>query len=231
MRACSMILVVLVCSVLVGCQAIEQALNPMPTTEGSRISEKLRSIPPPDPAKVKTVTVYRFKNSVGFVHGLTLTQGMTDQLVTALVKTGHFKVVERDRLNEILTEKNLQRTGEATGTAGTTKLAGADLIFAGAVTEFDQKGGGGVRLGYHGHRLGVNMFRAQVGIDMRVYDPGTGVVKDSIDVRREVRKTGFRVGYRWRFGANFRMSNAMDLAVREVIEEAVYQLVMRYGAG
>ena len=50
-------------------------------------------------------------------------------------------------------------------------------------------------------------------------------------MRREVRKTGFSVGYRWRFGANFRMSNAMDLAVREVIEEAVYQLVMRYGAG
>ena len=231
MRACSMILVVLVCSVLVGCQAIEQALNPMPTTEGSRISEKLRSIPPPDPAKVKTVTVYRFKNSVGFVHGLTLTQGMTDQLVTALVKTGHFKVVERDRLNEIRTEKNLQRTGEATGTAGATKLAGADLIFAGSLTEFDQKGGGGIRLGHHGYRVGARMHRAQIGIDMRVYDPGTGVVKDSIDVRREVRKTGFSVGYRWRFGANFRMSNAMDLAVREVIEEAVYQLVMRYGAG
>jgi len=226
------VLVVLAATVLVGataCESIGEFINPSPTTEGSRVTEKLREIPAPDPAKIRTVTVYRFENKTGFPQGLAISNGMTDQLITALVKTGHFRVVERAVLHDLATEKELQASGAATGEAGETKLIGAQLIFAGAVTELDDTGGGGVGVAKWGVRVGADVRTAQVGLDMRIVDPGTGVIVDAIDVRRKVRKTGMKAGA-WGVGANVRVSNAMDLAIRETIEEAVYQLVTKFGA-
>jgi len=222
--------IVAACVLVAGCQQLQEVLNPMPTTEGSRVSEKLKQIPPPDPAKVKAVTVYRFKNKTGFPHGLALSNGMTDQLITALVKTGHFRVVERAEVGDVLMEKELQRAGEATGEAGATKMVGAQLIFAGAVTELSETGGMGVDLSHWGVDAGVESYTAQVGLDMRIIDAGSSVVLDSIDVRRTVRKTGIAAGHKWGVGGNVEISNAMDLAVRETLEEAVYQLVTRFGA-
>lgn len=214
----------------VGCQATRNALDPMPTTKGSRIESKLRDIPKPDPAKVKTVTVYRFQNKTGFPHGLQLTNGMLDMLMTALVDTGHFRVVEREGLDEIMTEKDLQRAGEATGGAGSTKMHGADLIFKGAVTELDQTGGGDFRLHHGDVGVGLETWTANVGLDIRVIDAATSEVMGSVDVRKTTRRTGISGSHRWGVSGGVEISNALDLAIRETIDEAVYQLVTRYGA-
>ena len=230
MRAVRMVLVVALFGLWMGCQQIEDVLNPRPTTSGSRVSEKLRELPRPDPANIKTVTVYRFQNKAGFPHGLAISNGMTDQLITALVKSGHFKVVERAELGDVMTEKRLQRSGEATGDAGKTKLVGAQLIFKGAITEMDQTGGGGIGVRHGGVGLGLQTWAAQVGLDMRIVNAGTGVVIDSIDVRRKVRKTGMRAAHKWGVAGNVKISNALDLAIRETLEEAVFQLVTKFGA-
>ncbi|MBI4880323.1 MAG: hypothetical protein HY812_11795 [Planctomycetes bacterium] len=220
----------LACLLAAGCQQVDEFLNPSPTTEGSRVSEKLTQLPAPEAGKVKTVTVYKIENKTGFPHGLEITNGMTDQLITALVKTKHFKVVERAVLDDVLTEKNLQRAGETTGTVGETQMMGAELIFAGAVTEMDQKGGFGVDLGHSGLGAGLKSYTAQVGLDIRIIDAATSEVLDSIDVRREVKKTGLSGGSSWGVSAGVEISNALDLAVRETLEEAVFQLVTRFGA-
>ena len=229
MRAILVMLAAALCAAGTGCESVNEFMNPSPTTEGSRVTETLRTIPAPDPAKVKTVTVYRFENKTGFPHGLAITNGMTDQLITALVKTRHFRVVERAVLGDLATEKELQASGAATGEAGETALIGAQLIFTGAVTELDDTGGGGVGLGKWGVRVGADTRTAQVGLDMRIVDARTGVVLDALDVRRKVRKTGMRAGA-WGVSGNVTISNAMDLAIRETIEEAVYQLVTKFGA-
>jgi curli biogenesis system outer membrane secretion channel CsgG len=213
---------------LLGCEGMNEFLNPSPTTQGSRVSEKLREIPPPAPDQVKTVTVYQFENKTGWPKGLAISNGMTDQFITALIKTGYFQVANRADLSQIMTERSLQQSGQATSEVGSTKLAGASLIFAGAVTELDEKGGIGLGIGGHSGHIGAEMVRAQVGIDVRVTDVATGLVIDSIDVRREVRKTGMSAGGYGVHG-EVEMSNAMDLAIRETIEEAVYQIVMKYG--
>jgi curli production assembly/transport component CsgG len=229
MRTATAVLAVAIGLALVGCEAMNQFLNPSPTTEGSRVTEKLRDIPAPDPAKVKTVTVYRFENKTGWPQGLAISNGMTDQLVTALVKTRHFRVAERAELGDVMTERALQQSGQATGEIGDTKLAGASLIFAGAVTELDETDSGGLSVGTHGARIGGRVMTAQVGLDMRIINAADGVVLDSIDVRRQVRKTGMSASA-WGVHGDVQISNAMDLAIRETIEEAVYQLVTKYGA-
>lgn len=230
MRYAHVMLAVIVCSLSVGCQQIDQVLNPMPTTQGSRVSDKLGSIPRPDPANVKTVTVYRFTNKTGFPHGLAISNGMTEQLITALVKTGHFKVVERAELGDVGMEKQLQASGQASGDAGTTQMMGAELIFAGAVTELDETGGGSLAVGHGNLGVGLRTVTAQVGLDMRVIDVGTSQILDSIDVRRKVRRSGMTAAHTWGVSAGVEISNALDLAIRETVEEAVYQLVTRYGA-
>jgi curli production assembly/transport component CsgG/holdfast attachment protein HfaB len=229
MRAILVMLATALCAAGTGCASLNEFMNPSPTTRGSRVTETLRTIPAPDPAKVRTVTVYRFENKTGFPHGLAITNGMTDQLITALFKTGHFRVVERAVLRDLATEKKLQSSGAATGEAGATKLVGAQLIFAGAVTELDDVGGGGIGLDKWGVNVGAKVRTAQVGLDMRIVDAGTGEILGAIDVRRKVRKTGMRAGA-WGVSGNVTISNAMDLAIRETLEEAVYELVMNFGA-
>ena len=231
MRTTCFTLAALACVVLVGCQQVENILNPPPTTEGgSRTTAKLRSLPPPAPGKVKVVTVYRFQNKTGFPHGLAITNGMTDQLITALVKSGHFRVVERANLGDVMTEKRLQKSGEATGKAAGKKLTGADLIIMGAVTELSDKVSGGVGLRHWGGRLDVRLHEAEVALDMRVVDAATGEVIDSLDVRKKLRKTGVAAGHKWGIRGDIQISNALDLAIRETLEEAVYQLVTKHGA-
>ena len=213
-----------------GCSDLNNAFNPMPTTAGSRVAPKLSQLPRPNPENVKIVTVYRFENKTKFVYGSELSNGMTDQLITALVKTRHFRVVERAMLDDLMAEKQLQQSGAASGQAATTKLLGAQLIFAGSVTELDETGGGQLGIARWGGALAISTKTAQVGLDLRVIDAATGEILDSIDVRRTVRKSGISAGHRWGIGGSFSISNAMDLAVRECLDEAVYQLVTRFGA-
>jgi len=223
--------VALACAHSIGCADTGKVPNPAPTTKGSRVSTKLRAIPAPDPSNVKTVTVYRFENKTAYAYGHALSEGMTDQLITSLVKTGHFKVVERAVVDDVMTEKSLQQSGAATGQAGQTKLTGAQLIFAGAVTELDEKGCGGLRIARRGVGVGVQSTTAQVGLDMRVIDAGTGEIIDSIDARREVRKSGVSAGHHWSVRSGVEISDALGLAVHETLDEAAYQIVTRYGAG
>ena len=230
MRLAMMILAVAVCCVALGCASVDEFLNPSATTEGgSRVTSKLRALPKPDPALKKTITVYRFQNKTSFLAGLHITNGMTDQLITGLVKSGHFKVVERNTLGDLMTEKALQKSGEATGSAAGKKITGADLIVTGAVTELDQTSMGGVNVGgWHG-RVGVDLHSATVALDLRIIDAGTSEIVDSIDVRKKLRKAGISGGYHWSH-AKIKVSNALDLAIRECLEEAVYEMVIRHGA-
>lgn len=229
-KAILLIAVVLTCSLALGCQQYNEYMNPRPSAGGrSRPGMDLQNLPRPDPAKVKSITVYRFENKTSFVDGLAVTNGMTDMLVTGLVKSGHFKVVERSTLGDVLTEKELQKSGAATGTAGDQKITGADLIVTGAVTELDQTSSGGVRLGgWHG-RVGVKLYNANVALDLRIIDAGTSQIVDSIDVSKTLRKTGVSGGYKWS-SANIEVSNALDLAIRECLDEAIYLMVTKHGA-
>lgn len=230
MRSVGIVVIGLACMMLVGCAQLDTLLNPEPTTEGgSRVASKLEGLPKPDPAKVKTVTVYQFKNKSGWVHGLTMGQGMREQLITALIRSGHFKVVERGELGDIQTEKALARSGQATGDAAKTKIMGAQLIFAGAITEMDQTGGGSLGGSRFGTGVRVSMSKATVAIDMRVIDVGTSQVLDSIPVRKETKKTGVSA-HSWGLSGGVKVTGALDLAVREVIELAVYELVQKHGA-
>jgi len=65
-------------------------------------------------------------------------EGISDMLVTELVNSGRFSVVERERLDEVLQEQNLAREGvvDAATAARIGRILGVQLFVFGTVTQF-----------------------------------------------------------------------------------------------
>lgn len=212
-----------------GCSVVD----PAPTTEGSMVSPKLASLPKPDPEHRKAVTVYEFRVNVPYHSSPLVGRGATDQFITALYKSGYFTVLERQNLRQLAAEKNLQRAGEATGSAGARKLVGADYIFEGAITELEETSEADAAASWYTFGLGAKQRTATVGMDIRIVDAGSGEVLDAIDVRKKVRAAGAFGAYQDATGtsgrAGARVSKALSLAIRECIEEAVYQIARNFG--
>lgn len=123
------------------------------------------------------VSVLPFTNDTPF-ESKVLGKGVSNTLVTALVKSRHFTVIERDRLQRIVDEQSLSMSGildsESSIKAG--KILGIDYIITGSITEFGVKNQG-TSVGYGGSTsaaVGVKKGIARIVIDIRVIDIETG---------------------------------------------------------
>ncbi|MCS6862216.1 MAG: CsgG/HfaB family protein [Abditibacteriales bacterium] len=66
---------------------------------------------------------------------------VSDMLISALVKTGNFEVIERTQLQRVLEEHQLSKEGllDPTTAAKAGKILGVDLLLGGKLTEFGVK--------------------------------------------------------------------------------------------
>ncbi len=123
-------------------------------------------------AQKPRIAVVDFENRTSY-GGWRLGYGAADMLATALVKTGAFRVLEREKLNAILKEQNLGRTGRIDPATAVKigKLLGVQYIITGAVTEFGVSshgaGGGGVSFRKKDYKATV---------DIRAVDTTTGEI-------------------------------------------------------
>ncbi len=149
-------------------------------------------------------------------------EGMADMLTTELVKSGKYRVIERQEIAQLMEEQNLGQTGRVTeqSAAQIGKLLGVELAIMGAVTEFgyaeSSKGG---RL--KGVGLGVSSKKATVAIDVRFVNTETGEILAADNVRKEKSKGGLSISTP-EFG--FRDQNSFDnslvgKATREAVED------------
>jgi len=98
-----------------------------------------------------------------------------EMIITALVNSGKYQVVERGELDSVLQEQDLGANGRVTpeSAAKVGKMLGAQILIAGAITEYtDISSGGGVLLG----PIVVGSKNAKLAIDLRVIDANTGQV-------------------------------------------------------
>ncbi|PMP66832.1 MAG: hypothetical protein C0190_04515 [Thermodesulfobacterium geofontis] len=123
-----------------------------------------------------------------------LGDGLADMLITALVNTGCFKVVERAALEEIKEELELM------GVKPKQALKAADFIITGAVTALEMNaggaGGGGLIIPLpwkFGGGLKLGKAKAHIALDMRIVR-----VRDAEIL---VAKTVEGKSERWKFGA------------------------------
>ena len=87
-----------------------------------------------------------------------------DVFVTELVKSGKFRVVEREQLAALMQEKNLALSGDVDPSTATQagRLFGVRYLLTGSVTEY-----GATETGAHGAFGGFRLGRHQVGILIR----------------------------------------------------------------
>src|SRR5207248_9888286 len=88
-------------------------------------------------------------------------KGITDLVVTDLVKSGIYSVIERKALDKVLAEQNFSNSDRAdpNSAAKLARILGVDAIVTGSITQFgrDDKstGVGGRAFGGFGSKLGI----------------------------------------------------------------------------
>lgn len=181
----------------------------------------------------KRIAVAGFENKVEPWWGWhwEIGEGMSDMLVSILVDTGRFTVLEREALQDILAEQNLAEEGRVSAqtAAQAGKLLGAQILIRGAITEFShKKGGAGAEIKIKGFTIGGAKEVAHVAVDVRMYDTTSGEVLTSKPVEGGAETRALKVGIVYKdlsFGGGGFEKTPLGKATREVINEAVELII------
>lgn len=125
----------------------------------------------------KRIAVVDFEDRSGWGHNIGT--GLADMLVTDLVKSGNFMVIERQELSKILEEQGLGMSGAVTpqSAAQVGKLLGVELMVMGSVSEFGEKKSGiGGSLGKLGIGGRVTKRKARAVVDIRLVNTTTAEI-------------------------------------------------------
>lgn len=188
----------------------------------------------------KRVAVFSFQDKTeqhwGWWHGKGVGDGMADMLATSLVKSGRYRVMERDKINSLLAEQNLGASGVVTqeSAAKAGKMLGVELAVIGAVTEFGyKKRGVGGLLKKAGIGADLGQYTAVIGVDMRIVNTTTGEILKADNVRKQ--KTATSLGLntsQLAFDSEAQFDQSLvGKVTREAIEDIVKMLDEQGGGG
>lgn len=164
--------------------------------------------------------------------------GLREMLVTALINSNRFSVLERQALGALMQEQELAVSGAAQQGSGPQrgKIKTADLIITAAVTEFEPQasggsagigGGGGIGSGILGGLLGASLNKAHMALDIRIVDASTSEVLSATRVQGQAADIsgllGMGFGGSWFLGGGLSAyaNTPMEKAIRICIIEAV----------
>ena len=128
---------------------------------------------------------------------------LSDMLSNELLGTGVFKVVERKKLNSVLSEQDLGASGRVSKSSAAKmgKITGAQYLITGSVASFEESGSKGGRFSFKGISVGGKKKTASLGIDVRVINATTGEVEYARTVEATSKSGGMSIGlYRGGFG-------------------------------
>lgn len=154
----------------------------------------------------------------------TVGEGVMEMVITELVKTGNYSVMERSEIDAIIQEQGFQQSGMVTEETAVEvgKLLGVELAVFGTVTEF----------GYTNNRKnvrvpGVNVKvgnnKATVAVDLRIVSVTTGEILTAEDVREEKTATSLGVDTR-KYDFNDQKSfdqSIVGKAARKAVESVI----------
>ncbi|MDD5541843.1 MAG: CsgG/HfaB family protein [Acidobacteriia bacterium] len=161
---------------------------------------------PPDAVAKKRIAIMNF--DFGTVQqwwsgNWDIGKGISDMLVTKLVKDGTYSLVERKILDQILAEQNFSNSDRANPltAAKIGKVLGVNAIIVGSITQFgfDDKnfklgGGGGSWGGFGLGSIGKRSMKAMVAIDARMVDTSTAEILAVAQGQGESKRGGFSLG-------------------------------------
>lgn len=136
---------------------------------------------------------------------------LSGMLSNELAATGDFKVVERSKIEDVLSEQNLAASGRVSAGTGAKigKLTGAQYLIAGTVTAYEEETastGGGISFG--GVSLGGKSEKAYLAVDLRVINATTGEIEFVRTIEGNAKGGGMSIGlYRGGFGGSLSQEN------------------------
>ncbi len=194
------------------------------------LTKEIRKVPGPK----RTIAVQRFSSSGGFgayYGSWDVGAGLEAMLVTALVETDQFIVVERANLGDILSEQELAASG-MTGKGESVEvgqLNSAQLLIYGAVTEFETReksGGFNIGTSIGGKKLGLGRSKAEgsIGLDIRLIDASSGRILKSKHIKEAMIAKGFDIsgGYK---GISMGDRNFVKTPIGQAAREAITKVV------
>jgi curli biogenesis system outer membrane secretion channel CsgG len=169
-------------------------------------------------------------------------KGITDLLVTDLVKDGTYSIIERKALDKIMAEQNFSNSNRAdpTSAAKLGKLLGVDAIIVGSITQFGNEtkktnigGGGGNWGGFGIGGVGHSKSNANVGITARIVNVDTGEIMGVAEGAGQSSRSSTSLlggGGNWHgFGgghADFGSSDFQNTIIGEAVKMAVDKLTV-----
>ena len=167
-------------------------------------------------------------------------KGISNLLVTDLVRSGSYSVIERAALDKVLAEQNFSNSNRAdpTTAARIGKILGVDYIIVGSITQFGNEtnkqnvgGSGGSFHGFGIGGIGHSNSKANVVIDARVINIDTAEILAVAEGKGESSRSGLSLlggGGNWNgFGSgnvDFGASNFQNTIIGEATKKAVDQL-------
>jgi len=215
-----------------GCATLNQITQPTATVDNNAGAQPMPAYSGPK-ARI-AVAAFDVKAAKA---GTEIGTGLREMLITALVNSNRFRVVERQALDSVMQEQELAASGAAQpGGVQRGQIKTADILVTAAVTEFEPQasggaagigGGGGVGSGVLGALLGGSMNKAHMALDIRVIDTSTSEVLAATRVQGQASDVsgGLMAGFlgNWALGGGLRMyaNTPMEKAIRICIIEAV----------
>jgi curli production assembly/transport component CsgG len=213
-------------------------------TPGTRANRDLRRLPVPKGKIV--VAVYGFRDQTGQYKpspdssfSTAITQGGAAMMLKSLRDSGWFTPVEREGLQNLLTERRIIRAIEHPQDKGNPAiqlppLMPAQLLVEGGITAYEsnvQTGGAGVR--YLGVSASEQYRVDQVTVDIRVVDIRSGQILNSVATTKTVYSRQLQSGiFKYvsfqkllEAEAGYTRNEPAQLAVREAIETGVIHLI------
>ncbi|MEM5508074.1 CsgG/HfaB family protein [Pseudoalteromonas sp. AS71] len=200
----------------------------------------------PKPVGSIPVSVYSFRDQTGQYKPQTnvssfstaVTQGANSILVQALHESDWFTPVEREGLQNILTERKIIRAGQADNPnqADLPPLTTAKIILEGGIISYDTNvKTGGLGMEYFGIGASELYREDAISIYLRAVDVRTGQVLLSVATSKKVLSQEMRAGF-FRYVSYKRLAEAeagfsdnepMSICVTQAIEKALTDLITK----
>lgn len=218
---------------LTGCASLQHIMQPTAQVDST---VGVQPLPPYSGPKAR-IAIANFKVKAAKAGG-EIGSGLREMLITALINSNRFSVVERQVLDAVMKEQELSASGAADEASKVERgrIRTADLIITAAVTEFEPQasggragvgGGGGVGSGVLGALLGGTLNKAHMALDIRLIDTSTSEILAATRVQGQASDisgaimAGFLGSWGIGGGLSTYANTPMEKAIRVCIIEAV----------
>ncbi|NCC52006.1 MAG: hypothetical protein EOM20_12430 [Spartobacteria bacterium] len=172
-----------------------------------------------------------FENEAGWHGSWNLGDNLTIMLESALFDTGRFVLVEREKLDDVFAEQDLQASGrmaKSKDVAQTGMARSAKYIATGAVTEVEEsQSGGSGGISFKGISVGGGKSDAHIAIIAKLIDTTTGEIVAKQRIEGKADNASMKVGLS-KWGLNTDMGGFKKTPLGEAAQDCINQAAIYF---